>query len=285
MDHSFLSSIQLDAFVAVARLGSFSKAAKHLRVTQSALSQRISNLEGELGASLFLREKKNILITEIGKKLLRYCQSRNDLETEFREELKHTPGLGGVVRIAGFSSITRSLMLPAIAPLIRDNPSLHLELLSRELHEILNLLRYTHVDFAILDRPVDQANIESHFLGIEKNVEVASTMFESPDVYLDHDPKDETTINYFRLVKRDPRKLRRRYLDDVYGIIDGVRLGMGKAILPYHLINEYPDLKILNPKVELEVSIYLHYFRQPFYTELHKNVLKTILEYFAKSQK
>ncbi|HBH34923.1 MAG TPA: LysR family transcriptional regulator [Gammaproteobacteria bacterium] len=60
----------LQAFIEVARLGSFSKAADLLFVTQPAVSKRIAALEDELQARLFDRIGKNITLTETGGKLL-----------------------------------------------------------------------------------------------------------------------------------------------------------------------------------------------------------------------
>ncbi len=60
----------LQAFVEVARQGSFSKAAKLLFVTQPAVSKRIAALEDELQARLFDRIGKNITLTETGGELL-----------------------------------------------------------------------------------------------------------------------------------------------------------------------------------------------------------------------
>ena len=61
-----LSSLYLDAFVGVAKAESFSGAAKGLHITQSALSQRIKNLEDELGLTLFLRMTSGVRLTEQG---------------------------------------------------------------------------------------------------------------------------------------------------------------------------------------------------------------------------
>ena len=78
-----LSSLYLEAFLAVARHRSFTKAAAALRLTQSALSQRIAALEADLETTLFVRAKKSIELTEIGFHLLRHSQIRESLDSEF----------------------------------------------------------------------------------------------------------------------------------------------------------------------------------------------------------
>src|ERR1700683_3915215 len=101
-----LSSSQLDAFTAVAQGLSFTKAALKLHVTQSALSQRILNLEDELETTLFIREKSGLSLTEVGLELLRHCQTRSTLEDDFLSSIKSkTNNLSGTLRIAGFSSV------------------------------------------------------------------------------------------------------------------------------------------------------------------------------------
>ena len=62
------SSASLEAFEAAARLGSFTRAAKEMRMTQAAVSYAVKNLEGIIGAPLFLRDHRQIRLTEIGQR-------------------------------------------------------------------------------------------------------------------------------------------------------------------------------------------------------------------------
>lgn len=59
----------LEAFEAVARNGSFTRAARELHVTQSAISHRVRALEEQLGAALFSREGRTIVLTDAGRVL------------------------------------------------------------------------------------------------------------------------------------------------------------------------------------------------------------------------
>lgn len=79
---------QLDAFIHVARLGSFSKAAEAFYVTPSAIIQQINNLEKELGARLFLRSKKGVRLTPAGEYLLAESQMFIKKSMEICEQVR-----------------------------------------------------------------------------------------------------------------------------------------------------------------------------------------------------
>ena len=61
---------QLKAFVAIAESGTFTAGAARVHVTQAAISMQIRQLESEVGARLFIRAPRNVILTEAGEKLL-----------------------------------------------------------------------------------------------------------------------------------------------------------------------------------------------------------------------
>lgn len=71
---------QLEAFVQVAESGSFSKAARALFLTQPTVSAHISSLEKELKARLFVRNTKEVSLSEDGKLLYQYARQMIELE-------------------------------------------------------------------------------------------------------------------------------------------------------------------------------------------------------------
>jgi DNA-binding transcriptional LysR family regulator len=60
----------LEAFVGVAELGSFTRAAEHLNLSQTAVTHRVKKLEGNLGVQLFRRSHRDVVLTEDGADLL-----------------------------------------------------------------------------------------------------------------------------------------------------------------------------------------------------------------------
>lgn len=76
---------QLEAFVQVAEGGSFSKAAKELYLTQPTISAHISSLERELNVRLFVRNTKEVGLSEDGRELYKYAKQMVDLEEKIEE--------------------------------------------------------------------------------------------------------------------------------------------------------------------------------------------------------
>lgn len=276
-----LNSSQLDAFFAVARLLNFTKAAEQLNVTQSALSQRIAKLEEELGTTLFIRDRISIRITEAGEQVLRYCQLSRSAESELLGKLKDSKdGLAGVIRVGGFSSINRSLVIPALKDMMLKNPKLSIQLVTKEIQDLQLLLQSGEAEYIITDKRSESPDIESIFLGFEEYVLVKKRSGSTPEIFLDHDERDPTTKAYFSKHKISFKPLNIRYLDDVYGLIDGVKNGYGKAILPLHLIENETSLEVVDPKRFLKVSVYLQHFIQPFYRTAHSILIEEIRSFF-----
>ena len=280
-----IPSHQLEAFVMVAQAGHFTNAAKKLNLTQSALSQRILNLEDFLQASLFIRDRGGLRLTAKGEELLRYCHIQQQLENEFISELNEPTSqmFKPTLRVATFSSIARSLLIPALTALIREH-QVQFHLFTRELSELQAMLTRAEVDYLITDQKSENQAIESLFLGYEENVMICAAGQKKQAIQwiLDHDELDEVSMKYQRINKISSKKLNKRYLDDVYGLIDGVRHGLGVAVVPSHLIEDDKGLDILNSEKILYTEVWLHFYQQPYYTKLHEQILKSLQAHFGK---
>ncbi len=79
---------QLEAFVQVAEGGSFSKAAKELFLTQPTISAHIAALEKELNARLFVRNTKEVSLSDDGRELYKYAKQIIDLQKKIEERFE-----------------------------------------------------------------------------------------------------------------------------------------------------------------------------------------------------
>src|SRR5437763_5218854 len=121
---------QLAAFVAVARARSFTGAAAKLNVSQSALSHTMRELEERLGVRLLTRTTRSVSPTEAGERLLRNIAPRLDeIESEVAavRELREKPS--GTIRITATEFAIDTLLLPKLAPLLKEYPDIKVEMI------------------------------------------------------------------------------------------------------------------------------------------------------------
>lgn len=105
---------QLEAFVQVAEGKSFSKAAKELFLTQPTISAHIASLERELNARLFVRNTKEVSLSEDGKDLYRYAKQIIDLQKQIEERFEtEEEGSRRCITIAA-STIPAQYLLPRV---------------------------------------------------------------------------------------------------------------------------------------------------------------------------
>ena len=117
------------AFLAVARERSFTKAAGKLGVSQSALSHTIRRLETRLGLRLLTRTTRSVSPTQAGDRLLQTVGPRLDeveAEVASLSELRDKPA--GTIRITTSAHAANTILLPKLAPLLREYPDIKLEI-------------------------------------------------------------------------------------------------------------------------------------------------------------
>lgn len=120
----------LAAFAIVAKERSFTKAAAKLRVSPSALSQTIRNLEERLGLRLLTRTTRSVASTEAGERLLRTVAPRfEEIEAELAalSELRDKPA--GTVRITAGEHAAVSVLQPALKRFLPDYPDIRVEII------------------------------------------------------------------------------------------------------------------------------------------------------------
>ena len=121
----------LVALLAVAREGSFTRAAAKLGVSQPALSRTISNLEARLGLRLLARSTRSVAATEAGERLIRTVRPHFDgIEAGLSAltELREKPA--GSLRITSVEHATDTIIAPVLARLLPDYPDISIEVIN-----------------------------------------------------------------------------------------------------------------------------------------------------------
>jgi DNA-binding transcriptional LysR family regulator len=118
----------MEAFVRVVDAGSFSGAAKQLRVGQPAISKSVAQLEDRLGVRLLLRSTHGLTPTEAGRNF--YERAKRSIEEAEEAELaaRDTAGtLSGSLRVSAPVTFTRLNVMPHLASFLADHPALDID--------------------------------------------------------------------------------------------------------------------------------------------------------------
>lgn len=129
---------QLEAFVQVSESGSFSKAAKELFLTQPTISAHISSLEKELNVRLFIRNTKEVSLSDDGKDLYRYAKQITDLEKTIEERFYMDSDDGKHFITIAASTIPAQYLLPKVLMCYRERyPKEQIKIMETDSSEVV----------------------------------------------------------------------------------------------------------------------------------------------------
>ncbi|TVR47577.1 MAG: LysR family transcriptional regulator [Puniceicoccaceae bacterium] len=154
-----LDSRQLQAFATLARLGSFTRTAAELSLTQSAVSYSIKALETDLGCALFNRVGKRAQLTASGERLLKRAEPLLQGMRQARDDLAQLNRWGhGRLRV-GASTAACQFLLPTVLREFRESfPHCQVRIQQGDTPELLDLLRANQVDLAVTLDPEPAAD-------------------------------------------------------------------------------------------------------------------------------
>ena len=140
---------QLRYFVRVVELGSMSRAALDLNLVQSALSQQISRLEGELSAWLLQRMRKGVISTEVGMAFFREAQLALH-HTEQAGRAARQARLSGTVSVGLAPTTAAVLGLPLMHAMRERYPDVRLHMVESLSGHLTQMLNARQLDLAVL---------------------------------------------------------------------------------------------------------------------------------------
>lgn len=151
---------QLEYFVSVAELGSFSKAALALDIAQPALSRQVRALEVELRETLLLRNGRGVSLTEAGQRLFDHSVAILNQVSQAREDMgaRRDEPVGGIT-IGLPPSIGRQLTLPLIDGFRRQLPKARLAIVEGLSSHIAEWLASGRIDLGLVYNPDNAAHL------------------------------------------------------------------------------------------------------------------------------
>jgi LysR family hydrogen peroxide-inducible transcriptional activator len=172
---------QLRYFCAVARTGSFTRAAEQERVAQPSLSQQIRKLEDELGAKLFDRLGRNIRLTSLGKAFLPRATGILREIGDAASEIQQMAGSeSGTLVLGSIPTVAPYFLPPRLGSFFKHHSTIHLRVVEEITPILLSQLQEGQIDLALVALPVLGAEFECRellreplFVAVAKNHRLA----------------------------------------------------------------------------------------------------------------
>ena len=264
---------QLEVFEAIARLGSFTRAAKELHLTQPTVSMQIKKLTGAAGLPLFEQLGKRIHLTEAGHEVYQYSRAISHQLEEMAGVLANLKGLtGGKLRISVAS--TANYFVPnLLAAFYRRHPDVTVSLDITNREALLRQLNENTVDLVVMGQPPADADVEAgafmdnplvvvappgHPLVKEKHIPLTRLQQE---VFLVREPGSGTRVAMERFFgERDIHLTTGMEVGSNEAIKQSVQAGLGLGLLSRDTLEQELSLKRLVILDVAEFPILRHWY-------------------------
>lgn len=153
---------QLQIFVAVVRGGSVSAAARQLSLSQSATSQALSDLEHQLGVTLFERLGRSLRLNDVGRRLLPLAEQLLSGLEELVESAQEPGGtLRGILQVSASATIGTYLLPPLAGRFLERHPQADLQLRLQNTHDVMADLQRFEADLGLIEGQCTESRLRS----------------------------------------------------------------------------------------------------------------------------
>ncbi len=253
MPRRHLTFRQLETFASVARLGSFSRAAEALHLTQPAVSIQVRQITESIGLPLFEQSGREIRLTAAGQELLRTARELDDSWNRFESAVDALKGLKkGRLRVALVT--TAKYFLPRmLGAFCQRYPDIEIELEVANRARIIERLRANEDDLYIMSFPPEELDVVATPFLDNPLVVVAPAAYPlpagplsladlAPHPFLLRETGSGTRKAVDRHLAANGLTLKVKLaLGSNEAIRDLVASGMGLAILSRHVLGEHPE--------------------------------------------
>jgi DNA-binding transcriptional LysR family regulator len=208
---SHFSLRQIAVFDAVARLGSVSRAAEEVALSQSAASMALKELEENLGTKLFHRHGRRLVLNENGKRLRPKAHSLLLLAAEIGRPQSEVPEV--TLRIAASTTVGSYYLPECAAAFLARFPAVRIQLVIDGVTETVSQVEAMSADIGLVDTICNRSTVQIEPIGIDHAV-----VFAAPDHPLAR--RVEVSIGDLRKADwclRQPPSMTRTHLSEILG--------------------------------------------------------------------
>ncbi|SFB49761.1 transcriptional regulator, LysR family [Amycolatopsis marina] len=159
---------EIEAFVCIADTGGFTEASRRLHRSQPAISRRIHELEGSLGAALFERVGRRVILTEAGRRLLPYAEAALAAIRDGERAVRDREQGAVTLRLAIVGTLADSHIVDALREFSSRSKEVSVDLRTATSREVSALVRSGDADLGLRYHPDTDPKLESIPLGEEK---------------------------------------------------------------------------------------------------------------------
>lgn len=175
---------QMEIFLKVVKEGHLTNVAKHMGLSQSAISMAIKELEKILGNPLFDRINKKLILNEMGrafeKEIAPIIKKINDIEYEFKNTVNK-----GMVRVGASTTIVDYLMPPIICSYMNNYPDVKIALKEGNTQNILDMIKEGELDVGFIEGMVNDADIIKEIIGVDELIVVTTDRDLESECFID----------------------------------------------------------------------------------------------------
>ncbi len=245
-----LSFPAIESFYWVSQLRSFNAAADKLNVTQPTVSYRIRELEEQLGVSLFVRQKRQLVLTSEGEALKHYAESMIAIARDIESNIKTRNTRLPTLRVGVIDSFA-AVCLPALLDELDNRFSgARIDATVDTSHKLAEQLSEGLLDIAVLSTPPPHDNVALELLGCQGVDWIASRKLGLPDgtvseekllarrIFTTPAPSNLHSLITGFLSASVGAGLRLNVCNSLGTILNLVESGTGISILPTRLLQE-----------------------------------------------
>ena len=263
---------QIEAFVKVVELGSFSKAAEELYVSQPSISTYITLLEKELNTILLNRSTKVLSTTFAGERFFCKAKEMLSLKRETTEMLKNLPGnLSGDINILASSVPSQYILPPILAGFHKQYPKISFTINQADTVDVVQGISAHRADIGFAGSILGNKKCSFHELMCEELVFIApndSNYSEREEYaleeilyannFISRESGSGTRIQYEKFFTENGILLNRiktcAIMDNTYSIIDAVVNGLGVSIVSELAVRHIVKQKMLR-QIRLKTTL------------------------------
>lgn len=278
---------KITVFLKIVELGSFSKAAESLYMTQPAVSQFIKSLEKDLGVILFDRSSKSLHLTAAGQIAFQYCLEMKRLSENMTQSLNELMNVVKGPLMIGASYSYGEYILPSkLAEFIKRYPLVKPSVQIKNTSEIAQEMINKKIDIGIIEGIIEPSRIICEKLTTDRMVVVS----KEPNTEIDHETTwivrengsgtRFATERFFEQHHLEPNKVLE--FGSTQLIKGAVEEGVGVSLLSKWTVQQ----EVANKKLFIvneeqfyyERDFYMIYLKTPFQSKTTEMFLKFIRE-------